>query len=109
MKSINMLLMALLLVFTACYDDEGNYDYKTISKIEIEPGEEDVTSYILGETMELNPVVTIVGENQDMELAYKWTWEDVEIGNEPTLKYELKEMPEKPAASYLYFDVITVP
>ena len=108
MKSINMLLMALLLVFTACYDDEGNYDYKTISKIEIEPGEEDVTSYILGETMELNPVVTIVGENQDMELAYKWTWEDVEIGNEPTLKYELKEMPEKPAASYLYFDVTDV-
>lgn len=108
MKAIKLLLISLLLSVTSCYDDEGNYDYTTISKIEIKDGEEDETGYVLGETIELNPVINIVGDNKDMELTYKWTWENQVIGTEASLKYQVKEMPKQPLATYLYFDVTDV-
>lgn len=66
-------LIIMVLVFTHCYDDKGNYSYHDINNIEIGefPNFDNLTT---GEVMEIKPELTFSSGVETENLAYKWTF-----------------------------------
>ena len=71
MKKQNILFFLLIVIlFTSCYKDKGNYDYTSISDIEIF-GVEDNYSLVSGvDTLRIQPEITSSYDERDLE--YTW-------------------------------------
>ncbi|MBQ6792419.1 MAG: hypothetical protein IJO84_03500, partial [Butyricimonas sp.] len=71
-KIYNILSVCLFaLLVSACYDDEGNYDYHEISTINTEGLEKSYTKTSYQDVLHLEPTVTATGGESDFE--YLWT------------------------------------
>ncbi len=89
MKKNYLLLSLLLMAFTSCFEDEGNYDYKEVNDITIEGVRKYylVYSYI-GEKLEI-PTTIQTGYT---DLEYAWYIWDATTSNSTSGEKEKKEM-----------------
>lgn len=110
MKKIQTIALLALMagLFTACYDDEGNYDYKDLGQFEFaeyseflrydeDEGEFVETSYLVvrvGETFTLKPNYIVTKEDPALDFAYTWTLDGEVIGTELELTYTPNETGE---------------
>ncbi len=62
---------ALALAFSSCASDEGNYDYTSIPQPEIQ-GVEKTYSIEQGETLEINPDITLPQGSSESDYDYMW-------------------------------------
>lgn len=86
MKYIYSMAMIGLCLLGSCYDDKGNYDYKTMNDIVITLDMED-TRFVLGDTLKIKPVLLFSLEKENSELAYKWTFDGQDISHERDLNW----------------------
>lgn len=64
-------LIFVLVVFTSCYDDKGNYDYQAISKANVTDLEENYVRIAYQDTLHIEPRVTSTASNE--KFAFLWT------------------------------------
>ena len=72
MKNVYILLSLLTVIFTSCFDDEGNYTYENIGEIVIE-GIEESYDCELGSILEIDPKIT----SEYTDLQYEWYMWDI--------------------------------
>lgn len=72
MKFIYLLYIALAFTLFGCYDDKGNYDYTPINRVSIEPFN-GLSTYYLGDKIELKPVLTFSIDSTEDNLTFEWT------------------------------------
>ncbi len=79
MRLRNILALTALgiCLLASCYEDKGNYDYKTLNEIEIEVPLEG-SYFVLGDTIKVKPVMKFGLGSESPGLSYKWTY-----GNKP--------------------------
>lgn len=69
MKKIYLLMSLVALLFTSCFDDDGNYTYKNVDEITIEGLDESyVKNSYAGEVLEIDPVI----KTAYTDLEYEW-------------------------------------
>lgn len=73
------LLFCILLGVSACYNEEGNYDYTEIQEIGISGIAESYTRIALQDTLRITPEVSI--ENNNEPFTYLWTIRSVSAAN----------------------------
>ena len=112
-KSIGIGITALFLglVFTACYNDKGNYDYQKINEIAIGNLGERHDLVYKSDTLKIEPDLWFTDENREDE-RYVFEWKAVPefnnanpggvIGHERNLKWPVELLP---GMYYLYFKV----
>lgn len=66
------LFLILTVIFTGCFSDEGNYDYKDIQKITIK-FKELITKTTVGETVEVDPILNIDIDETSPNHTFMWT------------------------------------
>lgn len=73
MKKLYMIWFTCLigLLITACYDDNGNYDYRKIGEVQIDGLEETYECVAYQDVLHVEPKVTITDGSSDLE--YFWT------------------------------------
>lgn len=69
MKKIYSSILWIALLFSACYDDKGNYDYRKLDEVQIELPQAAYQLQI-GEVLEITPTVTT--DILEEDLAYYW-------------------------------------
>ncbi|MDA3616531.1 PKD-like family lipoprotein [Polluticaenibacter yanchengensis] len=68
---VNLLLVAIVLLISACYKDKGNYDYETINSITVTDSAAASKIYLFhDDTLKLNPTVNQTLPTSD--LSYLW-------------------------------------
>ena len=74
------LSVVAMMLMTACYKDEGNYDYDTLDQVRIDTADTGILSeyaIMRFDTLELHPDVTFNGQKvtdgDDAPLDYQWT------------------------------------
>lgn len=96
-NKIFLFICCAILLCSGCYEDKGNYDYKNLSKIEVEKFlKEDGTSInvnssmsvTIGGMVSVRPVLTIANERPNMNFNYTWTFKDKVIGTDETLNWK---------------------
>ena len=96
-NKIFLFICCVTFLCSSCYEDKGNYDYKNLSKIEVEKFlKEDGTSInvnssmsvTIGGMVSVRPVLTIVNERPNMNFNYTWTFKDQIIGTDETLSWK---------------------
>lgn len=86
-RSIGSILLGLLL-FTACYEDLGNYDYEWIAEAEVKGLRDTLVGK--GEVLRLEPEISWSKEGEEPEsLSYLWTAVKMQRGQEPYEEYIL--------------------
>lgn len=116
-------LFFLTMILAACYDDEGNYDYKELNDVTIEgiTDKDWYTKFTYVDTLRINPELTLALGGTEEHLKFEWRLVPLHasynrdsipsevqmqgyiIGNEKNLEYPLKE----PAGDYLGFLWVT--
>lgn len=87
MKRINLLLFGLLVILSACFKDEGNYNYATVDEIEISGLEEMYRGFsYAGEVLTISPEI----KTDYTDLSYEWYMWSPDIEN-----YQGANMTEK--------------
>ena len=61
----------MALAFSSCASDEGNYDYTSIAQPDIQ-GVEETYNMEQGETLEINPTVSLPQGSSDQDYDYMW-------------------------------------
>lgn len=87
MKTIYFLLIAILLGVSGCYDDKGNYDYKSINEITVE-FPDFYFEQVLGEKLIVEPKLSYsLGDSVGLNLAFEWMFADKVVGNKRRLEW----------------------
>lgn len=92
MKYYLILVLAVVIGISSCYDDKGNYDYKNLKKIEIESFSDGTIYKTLRDTLRINPKFIYSTPDTVMNLEYTWTYIGKVIGRERNLEYVIDTM-----------------
>ena len=65
-------------LFSACYEDKGNYDYRQMNDITIHIPLEN-NEYVMGDKLEITPNLEFAVGKESNELTYSWTFGGKEI------------------------------
>lgn len=86
------LFIPLLLAAAAlagCYDDKGNYDYRTLNQLTVEIPETKYTG-VSGETIGIEPVLTFSdGSTDESSLKFNWSLNGETISTERNLSFKV--------------------
>ena len=69
MKMKNIILLSFIFFLMSCYDDKGNYDYKTLDSLSITLPSK-TYSCLFGEKLQISP--TIETTIPETDLIYEW-------------------------------------
>ena len=87
MKNI-IWLFALLLAFSGCYEDKGNYDYSESNSISIDMGNS-MYSATFDETINIEPVFTFALDSNETGLTYEWRLENKFLSDKRNLSFHV--------------------
>ena len=73
-------------LFSACYEDKGNYDYRQMNDITIHIPLEN-NEYVMGDKLEITPNLEFAVGKESNELTYSWTFGGKEISTERNLNW----------------------
>ena len=93
MRTILILFLVMAsLVFTGCYDDKGNYDYKKINEITINLS--DLEALVAaGERLVFDPEITYsLGDSTGLNVTYEWTFGKKVVGTSRKLDWLIDTM-----------------
>lgn len=75
-------------LLSSCYEDKGNYDYRTMNDITITlPLPDGNNVFVLGDVINIQPNLVFSQGIQSESLSYSWSFDGVEISTEPILKW----------------------
>ena len=82
-KRIYITLFAFLLtiLFSSCYDDKGNYDYRKLGQVSVSGIEESYNCITFQDVLHIDPVVS--SDNPDDRFSYLWTINEVYNPDKP--------------------------
>ncbi|MCR9013145.1 PKD-like family lipoprotein [Gabonibacter chumensis] len=89
MKTIYfILLLCMTWGITGCYDDKGNYDYKTLNNITIDFPKDLDTYPVVGDVLKIHPTFTYAsGDSTGLSLSYEWSYDGKVIGTDRDLEW----------------------
>lgn len=93
MRTILILFLVMAsLVFTGCYDDKGNYDYKKINEITINLSDLEALA-AAGERLVFDPEITYsLGDSTGLNVTYEWTFGKKVVGTSRKLDWLIDTM-----------------
>ncbi|WP_083714578.1 PKD-like family lipoprotein [Bacteroides bouchesdurhonensis] len=96
MKLIKLLFISASLAVTlsGCFEDKGNYDYKDLTRIDMDPSGSTYTVPIRG-TLKITPDYTFSKEDSNKDLSYLWTLDGEVISTDPVLEWVADRYTEK--------------
>lgn len=92
-KMFLILLAAVIVGLSSCYDDKGNYTYKDLPQITIQPfNTGGIINLTMGDTLRITPEFEYSTSDTVMNLKYTWTLDGKEISNERNLVYKTNDI-----------------
>lgn len=102
---IIIIAMACCLVWQACYEDKGNYDYQTPNKVKISiPQGSTITDVLVGKPYSINPLLTFDNPGDSVRFTYYWTFLGDTIATERNLNHVFDEVAQSENLYYYAVD-----
>ena len=104
MKKIFLLGSALsALMFTGCYDDEGNYRYRDINELEVENIEADYAVDV-DDSLKIFPTLKGTLYSDTTRFTYQWEIGGVKVGESHDLRIQVDMLPGYKYSRYIVTD-----
>lgn len=103
MKIMKILFLAVLILFSACYEDKGNYDYASLNEVEISRTSYSIFRVSLGETVTIEPEITCSkGEKGKEKLTYSWVLDGELVSEEPVFEWKAMKYTSNTSGNLLF-------
>lgn len=102
MKKLWIYFITVMVFCASCYEDKGNYEYKTVPQVTVS-GIEESYDFYLGEQRAITPTITWTNGKPD-KISYMWKIDDKIVGEEENLDFIVGGLPAK-AGLYAEFTI----